>query len=117
MSAASDDRAAGDDPHAAYSNRPAAALTARSFADELRVEYRCEDVKFAFRGYADSAGGLEEEAAAPASAPAGERREAIILYRSNGTCRPFRLRVLRDEEEWLDIDFDVTGAGKVVRDE
>ncbi|MDD5704895.1 MAG: prepilin-type N-terminal cleavage/methylation domain-containing protein [Kiritimatiellae bacterium] len=101
----------------AASNRPAAAVTAKNFADELNAEFLCEEVRFRFLGYADEAGEVEQNAALPPKAAAGATAEKRIVFRSNGTCRPFRLRVMRDEEEWLDVDFDVTGAGKVRSEE
>jgi prepilin-type N-terminal cleavage/methylation domain-containing protein len=95
---------------ASRTNRPAAVVTAQNFADELKAEYQCEGVQFRFLGYADSLDAkdlpvMDDEAV-----------EARIRFRSNGTCRPFKLRVLFDEEEWMDVEFDVTGSGKVLED-
>jgi prepilin-type N-terminal cleavage/methylation domain-containing protein len=99
---------------AAGSNRlTAAAVTAGCFADELRAEYRCPGVRFRFLGYSDRAGGLELPAER-AAGHSGDAAEVRIRYGSNGLCRPFRLRVMRDEQEWLDIAFDMTGGGKVL---
>ncbi len=99
-----------NDAVSGVTNRPAAAMTAQQFADELRTEFTCEGIGFRFLGYDDT---LDE----PASGPAGdEAPECRIRFRSNGICRPFGLRVLIDDEEWLELAFDMTGAGKV-RDE
>lgn len=88
-------------------NRPAAVVTAERFAEEIRTEFACEGIRFRFLGYHDSM-----DDAAPAE-PGDEAAECRIRFRSNGTCRPFGLRVLVDEEEWMELAFDVTGAGKV----
>lgn len=90
-------------------NRPAAEATAQSFADEIRAEYACEDVQFRFLGYSDS---LD----ATAGGPVDEAAEFRIRFRSNGTCRPFKLRVLFGTDAWMDVVFDVTGAGKAITD-
>jgi prepilin-type N-terminal cleavage/methylation domain-containing protein len=88
-------------------NRPAAAMTAQRFAEEIRAEFACEGIGFRFLGYDDT---LDE---AGVAVPDDEATECRIRFRSNGTCRPFALRVLIDDEEWMDVAFDVTGAGKV----
>jgi hypothetical protein len=64
-------------------------------------------VAFRFLGYTDG----DEEVALP---PADPGREIRIHFRSNGICRPFRLSVLRDETDRLEIRFDITGSGTVV---
>ena len=45
-----------------------------------------------------------------------EAAEFRIRFRSNGTCRPFKLRVLFGTDAWMDVVFDVTGAGKAITD-
>ena len=109
-SSAGEEPGAADAAATAVTNRPAAAMTAQNFADELRAEYTCEGVNFRFLGYDDT---LDETASEPAGDEAPECR---IRFRSNGICRPFGLRVLIDDEEWMELAFDMTGAGKV-RDE
>jgi prepilin-type N-terminal cleavage/methylation domain-containing protein len=92
---------------AALTNRSAEAFTARSFADEVKVEYRCEGIRFAFLGFGDS-----DLAATPQTEGAVRLR-----YRSNGTCRPFSVRVVKEEDEWMEVAFDVTGAARIVNEE
>lgn len=100
-----------EEPDSSLTNAPAAAVTAQRFADEIRTEYRCEGIRFRFLGYSDTVDSL----APPADdLDAPERR---IRFRSNGTCRPFRIQVVfgaDDEAEWMEIEFDMTGSGKVV---
>lgn len=92
---------------ASTTNRPAAALTAQNFAEAIQAEFHCKDIRFRFLGYADT---LDPPGA---SAIDDEAAEVRILFRSNGTCRPFRLRVLFDDDDWMEIDFDMTGSGRV----
>lgn len=89
--------------------RSAAQVTADSFAEEVQAEFTFTDVRFRFLGYADSidaAGDLQSEN--------GEAVNVRVKFGSNGICRPFGLRVLFDDEEWIDIEFDITGTGRIV---
>ena len=92
---------------ASMTNRPVAVLTAQNFAEELRAEFDCKDIRFRFLGYADT---LDPPDAA---LPDDEAAEIQILFRSNGICRPFGLRVVFDDEDWMEVDFDMTGAGRI----
>ncbi len=96
-------------------NRPAAVVTAARFAEEIRAEFTCEGIGFRFLGYDDTLGD-DAAGASGAGTPGDEASECRIRFRSNGICRPFGLRVLGDEEEWMDLAFDMTGAGKVLED-
>ncbi len=101
----------------AVSNQPVAHMTAEQFADAIDARFRCEQVRFRFMGYRDN--GDDDQ---PTSTPDGDTDpdrppDVRLLFGANGICRPFRLRVLNDETEWLDIEFDMTGAGKAIQDE
>jgi len=100
-----------EEPDSSLTNAAAAVVTARSFADEIRTEYRCEGIRFRFLGYSDTVDNL------PPLADDLDAPERRIRFRSNGTCRPFRIQVVfgaDDEAEWMEIEFDMTGSGKVV---
>ncbi len=109
-SSAGEEPGAADAAATAVTNRPAAAMTAQNFADELRAEYTCEGVNFRFLGYDDT---LDDTATTTTTVVGDEDSECRIRFRSNGICRPFGLRVLIDDEEWMELSFDMTGAGKV----
>lgn len=80
-----------------------ATLTSQSLADEIKSEFVCEGNTFTFLGYT-------EDSAAVSPQAEGQVR---IRFRSNGTCRPFRVRVQTSEADWLDIAIDITGAAQV----
>ena len=98
----------------AATNGPSAVMTAAAFADEMAVAFTCEGVTFRFLGYTDRASEPGEAHVADGGFDSDSGASVRVLFRSNGTCRPFRLRVLRDEDEWLEVAFDMTAAGRVV---
>ena len=84
-------------------NLAAAEVTARSFADEINTEYHCYSDSFEAPGVTDS----------PAES------DTRIRFRSNGTCRPFKLRLVfgdDDDGDAMVIEFDMMGSGKVLAD-
>ena len=93
-------------------NLAAAEVTARSFADEINTEYHCDKISFRFLGYSDSF-----EAPGVTDSPA--ESDTRIRFRSNGTCRPFKLRLVfgdDDDGDAMVIEFDMMGSGKVLAD-
>ena len=44
------------------------------------------------------------------------RDEGVVRlrYRSNGTCRPFAIRVARDENDRMDLSIDLLGSARIV---
>ena len=94
----------------------AAQETAQSFADEVSADYECEGVRFVFLGYDDF---LEDSGIQAERREEGEPFE--IRFRSNGTCRPFKMMVIPNDNHpdddysgGIQLSFDVTGAGKAV---
>ena len=74
----------------------AVAAASKDFADEISSTFRCRGVTFAFEGYTDNVDDDGTEAAKPA-AEAGVEEEfppITIRFRSNGSCRPFDVRVM-----------------------
>ena len=97
---------------AALTNRSAAVSTAKTFSEEIDMEFKSGDVTYSFLGYTDtvdeppSAGNLPDEESGP----------IVIAFRSNGTCRPFRVRVMNKEapeDDYMDVSIDIMGTGKI----
>ncbi len=93
----------------------AAAETAQSFADEVSMKFECQGVVFDFEGYTDTLEDGEED-----DAKDGEDEELFVehpvirlLFKSNGTCRPFQVRVGNGDEQSFVISVDMTGRGKI----
>ncbi len=80
-----------------------ATLAAQSLSDEIQSEFVCEGNTFAFLGYTEDSAAVSPQ----------EEGQVRIRFRSNGTCRPFRVRVQTSEADWLDIAIDITGAAQV----
>ena len=88
-----------------------APLTGREFAEEIATEYTIEGVQLTFLGYDDTV----DDGDGP-----GEQDEGSVTlrYHSNGTCRPYRVRV---SEEGGGLTFvvvvDVVGGSRILTPE
>jgi prepilin-type N-terminal cleavage/methylation domain-containing protein len=96
---------------------------------DLGLEKGYEQVAFVFEGYTDTvsegrggrrpafAGGLAEEEDAELGAE--EVQTFRVRYKSNGTCRPYKVRVSAagDESCAMTVAVDMLGAGMVEEDE
>ncbi len=83
-----------------------AQVSAAALAEEIATEIESPGCTFSFEGYTDtrddSSKGLE-----------GEGSEARIRFNSNGTCRPFAVRVSITDDDALYVMFDILGSAKV----
>lgn len=92
---------------------------------EVGLDQTYERVAFVFEGYTDTVGeGRGRRLAARAAgegeeAGGGEVQTFTLRYKSNGTCRPYRLRVeaAGDESCVMTVVVDMLGAAKVEEDE
>jgi len=99
---------------------------------DLGLEKAYEQVKFVFDGYTDSvvdSRSSRQSAFATGAASEPEEEEPAVgedevqtfrvRYKSNGTCRPYRVKVLAAEDEscLMSLRVDMLGAGKVEEDE
>ncbi|MGI6496220.1 MAG: pilus assembly FimT family protein [Kiritimatiellia bacterium] len=85
----------------------AAQLAAQALAETVRTEIEAPGCTYAFLGYRDNAGG----------ASTGKTEgEARIRFRSNGTCRPFAVRVSITDDDALYVSFDLLGSAAVDKD-
>lgn len=87
---------------------------------DVNAEKKYENVTFQFEGYTDTLDerrgvGREEEEASEEDV-----QTVRIRYKSNGTCRPYRLRVSAGEDEGaltLTVVVDVLGAARIEEDD
>ena len=92
-------------------NVAADVATAQSFADEINVKFENKDITFEFLGYTDN---VDNDA--PKSAETdenGHQPPFALVFRSNGTCRPFKVRALTEEGDYLDVTVDMIGKAKI----
>ncbi len=96
----------------ANTNLSAEVSTAQSFADEIGQKFDNKDITFEFAGYTDN---IDNDGAAGQSPAddAGEKAPIVLVFRSNGTCRPFKVRALTEEGDHLDVSVDVIGKAKI----
>lgn len=83
-------------------------LTGNEFAEEIATQYSLEGVKIRFLGYDDVADGAEES---------GAREEGVVTlrYHSNGTCRPYRVRITsEDGSSAFEVIVDVVGGSRII---
>jgi len=79
-------------------------------AEAIQTEQKFEDVHVQFLEYTD-----EEVAADAAGADAPETFR--IAYRSNGTCRPYRIRIADDTGTTLILNVDMLGSSVIEGEE
>jgi type II secretion system protein H len=92
-------------------NVAADVATAQSFADEINVKFENKDITFEFLGYTDN---VENDVPKPAETDEkGRQPPFTLLFRSNGTCRPFKVRALTEEGDYLDVTVDMIGKAKI----
>ena len=99
-----------NDGAATRTNLVAEVATAQSFADEIGQSFPNKDITFAFVGYTDTVD--NDGAAAPIGAE-DDKAPIVLVFRSNGTCRPFTVRALTEEGDYLDVSVDVIGKAKI----
>lgn len=101
--------AVGDD--VVQTNLTAEIATAQSFADEIGQTFANKDITFAFLGYEDV---VDNDASPPSpDAPEEDKAPIVLVFRSNGTCRPFKVRALTEEGDYLDVAVDMVGKAKI----
>ena len=90
-------------------NVVAEVATAQSFADEISQSFPNKDISFAFIGYTDR---IDNDGPAPPDAD-DEKSPIVLVFKSNGTCRPFKVRALTEEGDHLDVSVDVIGKARI----
>ena len=90
-------------------NVVAEVATAQSFADEISQSFPNKAISFEFLGYTDN---VDNDGAAPADA-GDDKAPIVLVFKSNGTCRPFKVRALTEEGDHLDVSVDVIGKAKI----
>ena len=92
-------------------NVSAEVATAQSFADEINVKFENKDITFEFLGYTDN---VDNDETSPAETDEkGSQPPFTLVFRSNGTCRPFKVRALTEEGDYLDVTVDMIGKAKI----
>lgn len=88
-------------------NQVAEVVAAKSFADEINSKFVSDNVGFSFLGYTDSIDKI--------SSGDDETNSFAVVFRSNGTCRPFRLRVTSkdNDDDFMTVSVDMLGVGKI----
>lgn len=89
-------------------NVAADVASAVSFADEIHTSFDSPGIHFEFAHYNDVAGKTQD-----ASRETSDE-ETAILFRSNGTCRPFSVKAISENGAVLEIEIDVVGSGKIL---
>ena len=93
---------------------------------DLEIEEEFEQVTFRFEGYTDTIDGVsepDESFSVSSFSGSGEDEEEVksftIHYKSNGTCRPHRIRIFagEDELEFRIVDVNMLGSAKVVEED
>ncbi len=92
-------------------NVAADVATAQSFADEINVKFENKDITFEFLGFTDN---VDNDTPKPTETDENGRPPPFsLVFRSNGTCRPFKVRALTEEGDYLDVTVDMIGKAKI----
>ena len=102
-----------DDETVVSTNVAADVATAQSFADEINVKFENKDIAFEFLGYTDNVDNDEEAPKQMETDENGHQPPFTLVFRSNGTCRPFKVRALTEEGDYLDVTVDMIGKAKI----
>ena len=91
-------------------NLAADVMTAQSFADEINEKFENKGITFEFMGYTDN---VENTPAQTSPETENEEAPFSLIFRSNGTCRPFKVRALTEDGDYLDVAVDMIGRAKI----
>ncbi len=91
-------------------NLVAEVATAQSFADEINQSFANKDITFAFVGYTDT---VDNDGPAVPKDTGDDKAPIVLVFKSNGTCRPFRVRALTEDGDYLEVSVDVIGKAKI----
>ena len=94
-------------------NVAADVATAQSFADEINVKFENKDITFEFLGYTDNVDNDDDASKPTETDENGHPPPFTLVFRSNGTCRPFKVRALTEEGDYLDVTVDMIGKAKI----
>ena len=84
-----------------------AQVSAAALAEEIATEVDAPGCTLSFEGYTDTRDTSSK------GMPSGEETEARVHFNSNGTCRPFAVKVSITEDDALYVMFDILGSAKV----
>lgn len=102
-----------DEDDASSTNAPSMPETTQMFDEEISSKFECKGISFIFEGYDDIFDGAEEDSSL-GDDEIGERYPQVVLrYNSNGSCRPFSVRVCSGEELSYVIKVNAIGVGKI----
>ena len=94
-------------------NVSADVATAQSFADEINVKFENKDISFEFLGYTDNVDNDDDAPKPTETDENGHHPPFTLVFRSNGTCRPFKVRTLTEDGDYLDVTVDMIGKAKI----
>jgi len=106
----------GDETESATNAPASSAATTGGSMTQMETEQKYEHVSFSFLGYADDADTQKKRklhTKHPENEEETEETSFSVRYKSNGTCRPYRVRVTDKHESSLVVAVDMLGMGKV----
>lgn len=92
-------------------NIAADVATAQSFADEVNAKFESKDIKFEFLGYTDTLENEDDDTRKKLAE--SENAPFSVVFKSNGTCRPFKIKVINEEEDFFEVTVDMIGKAKI----
>ena len=101
-----------EDGQIVNTNVTAEISTAQNFADEISEKFENAGMTFEFLGYTDN---VDNGSSKPNETDEeGRQPPFTLVFRSNGTCRPCKVRALtEDGDDYLDVTIDMIGKAKI----
>lgn len=95
-------------------NSPTLPSTNEIFSEAVSSKFECKGISFIFEGYDDVVDGEEAVDTPAANDEESEEYPQIVLqFNSNGTCRPFTIRVCSGEDLSYLVKVNAIGVGKI----
>ncbi len=99
----------GDEEEGVNTNLTSEIVTAQSFADAIDQSFENKGISYAFLGYTDR---VDNDSAAPEVAD-NAKAPIVLVFKSNGTCRPFQVRAFIEDGAHFDVTVDSLGKAKI----
>lgn len=110
IAAADESSEDGSEEHTVDTRVAADKMTAQSFAEEVNQKFEVKEASFEFLGYTDNVDNDSENGKKDSG-----NDNFSLTFNSNGTCRPFKLKVfLKDDpDSYYEVTVDVIGKAKI----
>lgn len=102
-----------EEDEASSTNNPSMPSTESVFNEAIASKFECKGISFVFEGYDDVVDGENDFSTTDDEEVNEEYPEIVLKFNSNGTCRPFTVRVRSGDELSYLVKVNAIGVGKI----